>query len=687
MGARMRAFDWDQHPLGNPSLWPESLKMNIRLLLNSGFPMFIWWSRELYMFHNDPYLPALGNKQEHALGASARVVWAEIWQDLGRVIDDILQGGNPFYADSYLIWLERKGFTEETYWTFSYSPAFDDLGQVNGVFCACSEVTATVLGERRLKSLKDLSAQMSQIQTLEQACQLTCDILFKNQRDVPFCMIYLLNSNASAATLIGRTSNLINADIPNTFDLTKTDQDWPLASVLYSQQVVVLDCRGLEPYCPGINITTGQNMQQVTQAAALPIMRPGHNEVIGFFIAGISPHLEYQADYKDFHALISGQIATSIISIQARQELINQQRYLNEIFQQAPVGIAIVRGPQHIIDLANPAVLEIWGRSAEETLGKPVLEALPEIADQGIIDLLDNVMHTGEPFIANELPIKLERHGVLETVYLNFIYHPMRHAQGLITGVIAVAIDISEQVKFRQSVEALNEELLATNADLDNFVYAASHDLKGPISNIEGLMTALIDDLPENTLQSPTIKQVITLIQSSINRFKKTLTDLTEVAKTQRQAGDDVDHVNLGEVVREMLLDFEPAIAESGARIVTDLDPEAVITFSAKNVRSIVYNLLSNALKYRSPERTPQITIKVKTTPDQVILSVQDNGLGINLEDESKMFSMFKRLHDHVEGSGVGLYIVKRIVENAGGSIKVESQVGVGSTFTITFRR
>ncbi|AKD05855.1 hypothetical protein PKOR_20255 [Pontibacter korlensis] len=682
MGALMRSFDWDNHPLGSPAQWPESLKTNIRLLLNSSFPMFIWWSKDLYMFHNDAYLPALGNKHPKALGAKARTAWSEIWDNMGLVVDEILSGGNPFYAEALMLMLERKGFPEETYWTFSYSPAFDDNGEVNGVFCACHEVTGTVLSTRRMKSLKDISEVTVQLQTLEQAAQRTCDLLLQNSKDLPFCMIYLLNNTATEATLVGQAGNSSGRNVPDFVDLTQGETAWEFKNVMESKEPVLLDCSALNF---GSDLANSLS-RKIERAAVLPIMRPGRKQVIGFFVAGISPWLEYSTDYKGFHALLTGHIATAITSIKAREELAKQQEYLKDIFQQAPVGIAIVRGPQYIIDLANPGVCEIWGREAEDVLGKPVIEALPEVSEQGIIQLLDGVVNSGEPFIANELPLQFERDGKMETVYLNFIYHPMRDQQGFITGVIAVAIDTSAQVKYRQSVEALNEELLATNADLDNFVYSASHDLKAPISNIEGLMEALVEYLPQETLESGSVKRVIDLIQSSVDRFKRAVTDLTEVAKIQREASDDVKSINLAEVINEVQLDFEFLIAETEAVIEKDLAPDTVLQFSTKNLRSVVYNLVSNAIKYRSPERKPHVQITTKTTPEYVVLQVKDNGLGMNLQNKSKIFSMFKRLHDHVEGSGVGLYIVKRIVENAGGYIEVESEVGVGSTFTVYFK-
>lgn len=683
MGILMREYDWENHPLGHPDEWPESLKMNIRLMLHSGFPMFLWWSENLYSFHNDAYLPALGDKHPQALGMRANVVWSEIWDDVGPVADKILKEGNNFFADSLLLLLKRKGFQEETYWTFSYSPVFDEKGEVAGIFCACNEETNTVLNERRLKTLKDVADIASKIQTLEQAGQFTCDVLLQNKNDLPFSSIYLLNSTATTATLIGMSGYLQECGIPERIELIDADMNRTLSTALASLQITKVDCTTLQQQ---YGLLSGLN-DEIKEAVVVPVLRPGQQQVIGFFIAGISPKLEYNAEYKGFHTLLAGQIATSITSIQAREELARQQEYLKEIFLQAPVGIAIVRGPQHIIDLANPGVCEIWGREPEEVLGKPVVEALPEVVDQGIIQLLDNVLNTGEPFLANELPLLLGRNGELEQVYLNFIYHPLRDSQGFISGLIAVAIDISEQVRYRQSVEALNEELLSKNADLDNFVYLASHDLKAPISNIEGLVAALVEYLPQETLESDTIKTVIDLIQNSIDRFKRTVVDLTDVAKIQRNSLEDEDDIDLSAIVKEVLLDFEAEVKETGAQIETELDPKSFIHFSTKNIRSIIYNLISNALKYRSPDKEPVIKIKTECRSEDVVFSVSDNGLGINQAEIDKIFSMFKRLHDHVEGSGIGLYIVKRIVESSGGSIEVESEVGKGSTFRIHFKR
>ncbi len=143
--------------------------------------------------------------------------------------------------------------------------------------------------------------------------------------------------------------------------------------------------------------------------------------------------------------------------------------------------------------------------------------------------------------------------------------------------------------------------------------------------------------------------------------------------------------VDLSQVVEEVLLDLATLAPLAKQQVEVDLFGCSTIRFSEKNLRSVVYNLVSNAFKYRSPERTPQVHIRCASRAEYQVLTVTDNGLGMEEGRLSQLFSMFKRFHDHVEGSGIGLYMVKKIVENAGGRIEVESQLGVGSTFRVYF--
>jgi PAS domain S-box-containing protein len=257
-----------------------------------------------------------------------------------------------------------------------------------------------------------------------------------------------------------------------------------------------------------------------------------------------------------------------------------------------------------------------------------------------------------------------------------------------ITGNITKQKELQDKLAQRQeqALEQKNTELQITNRDLENFIYTASHDLKAPIINIEGLLKALHKCLGSQLLQQERVQQIYGLLQESVDRFKETIGDLTEVSRIDRESLEDLAPIDPGEVLHQVQLDLAPQIAEAKARIETKLDCPS-IHFSRKNLKSILYNLLSNAVKYRAPDRTPLIRISCRPQDDYQVLCVEDNGLGMDMHQAEKIFALFKRLHSHVEGTGVGLYMVKKIIENAGGKIEVESQIGVGSTFRVYFKQ
>ena len=236
-----------------------------------------------------------------------------------------------------------------------------------------------------------------------------------------------------------------------------------------------------------------------------------------------------------------------------------------------------------------------------------------------------------------------------------------------------------------EELNETNERLIKVNADLDNFIYTASHDLKAPILNIEGLVHILGRKLKENYCKDEKIKDIINMIITSIQRFRGTIGDLTEISKLQRLSELESVETDIPEIIEEVKLDLQQQILEADAELKILVEGCHKVVFSRKNLKSIIYNLLSNAIKYRSHDHKLKVEILVYDEEDYVVLSIKDNGLGMNLKDKNKVFGMFQRMHSHVEGTGVGLYIVKKIIETAGGSITVESQVGQGSVFRVFF--
>lgn len=228
-----------------------------------------------------------------------------------------------------------------------------------------------------------------------------------------------------------------------------------------------------------------------------------------------------------------------------------------------------------------------------------------------------------------------------------------------------------------------NDELTRVNVDLDSFIYTASHDLKGPITNIEGLLAALADELPIEALTRQPVHDILGMLTKSVERFQRTIGQLSDVAKLHREHGLASSPVPLAPVVHGVALDLAPLVRSTSGQLTIDLPDQLAVRFLEKNLRSLVYNLLSNAFKYRAPDRPPQVCLRAREEDAQVRLTVQDNGLGMSTAGLRKLFGLFERLHNHVEGSGIGLFMVKKMVDNAGGRISVESELGVGSTFTV----
>jgi len=267
---------------------------------------------------------------------------------------------------------------------------------------------------------------------------------------------------------------------------------------------------------------------------------------------------------------------------------------------------------------------------------------------------------------------------------------PSHNEQGEIIQWIGTYTDIHEHKLALERIDQAQallrdnyEELTRVNVDLDNFIYTASHDLRAPITNIEGLVQALVSELPAQPATGSQVDLILQLMQDSVERFKRTIDQLTDVSKLQREYGAAAERVPLPTVVEDVRLDLEPLIRSLNADMQLEVVDCPPFPLSEKNLRSVVYNLLSNALKYHAPERRPQVRLRAWCEDQHLLLTVQDNGLGLDPAGQQKLFGMFQRLHDHVEGSGIGLYMVKRMIENAGGRIEVQSTLGIGSTFLV----
>ncbi len=394
---------------------------------------------------------------------------------------------------------------------------------------------------------------------------------------------------------------------------------------------------------------------------------------------------------------------------QAQHQLELKDQQLTSILAQLPAAVVTFEGEELRYTFFNaPFLNRTQGRPV---LGRTVAEIFPEAEAQGFPARLRQVLRTGEPYRAHEAPAYVldPATGERQEVFLDQAYLPLRHGAAPPHAVLSFSYDVTERVRTRQQAEAAQVQLLAaaqrqvqereafyqelttanqqltrTNADLDTFVYTASHDLRTPISNIEGLLYALRDELPAEALQTAMVLPLLDRMQGAVDRFKVTIAQLTDVARLQRVHAQPAETVDLAALVEDLRLDLAPDLATAGAALTVAVAACPHVSFAPQNMRSIVYNLLSNALKYRHPARSPVVELRCRSTDAAVVLEVQDNGLGLTEGQQGQLFGLFQRLHDHVEGAGIGLYMVKRLVENAGGTIAVQSRIGEGTTFTIT---
>lgn len=492
-------------------------------------------------------------------------------------------------------------------------------------------------------------------------------------------------------------------------------------------------------------------------------------------------------------------------------QLEQQKEDIYSVLMQAPAMIAIMRGDDYIFELANPLYLKVVGKHTN-IIGKPLLDIFPEIEDQEIYKIIQNLYATGERYVGNEVLMQLDinNDGLVEDIYFNFVYEPLRNREGKIDGFLTHAVevtaqvqsrlqleesevrfrtmadnipnlawmanadgyifwfnkrwydytgtnfeqmkgwgwesvhdpkelvktkadwmnaiesgdsiemvftikgadnafrpflckvapvqdavgkivrwfgtntDISLQIKAEENLERKNKELLKINNDLDNFIYTASHDLKSPVSNLEGLLNMVSDE--SAGLITEVGRDVLPMVSQSLLRLKNVIQELTEIAKIQKDIEISDEEIFLEDFYQEIILSCTSERKLFNGEIRSDFSEAPVIRFSKKNLRSIFFNLISNAFKYSDSHKQGLIEVYTKKSDQYIILVVKDNGLGIPTNQLEKVFIMFKRFHTHVEGSGVGLYIIKRIIENAGGKITIESKEGAGTTFQIYFK-
>jgi PAS domain S-box-containing protein len=314
MGAIIRGRDWSASPLGAPETWPQSLRSAVSILLPSRAQICLFWGPDLIAIYNDAYRPALGIKHPWALGRPAREVWSEFWDDVLRpLLEQVVAKGDAFWGADYPFFLQRSGFPEETYFDISYDPVRDESGAVGGVFCIVSETTGRVIGERRLKTLRQISEIATGAALAEEAVRRVAQAISRNPHDIPFALFYDHPPDGHARRCIA-TAGIEAIDARN----------WPLAQAAAETVIEVDRLSQLQP------LRAGPWPEPVSKIVILSI-RGGGEAPLGWLVAGVSPRLPLDESYRDFLRLVAAHTASAVTAARTLEEERERSRVLAEL--------------------------------------------------------------------------------------------------------------------------------------------------------------------------------------------------------------------------------------------------------------------------------------------------------------------------------------------------------------------
>ena len=458
LSAAMRAYDWAATPMGPPHLWPQALRTAIRILLTSRFEMWLGWGEDLAFFYNDSYVPTLGVKHPDALGRPVREVWPEIYDDLKDRFQSVMRDGVATWDRALLLLLERSGYPEETYHTFSYSPVLGDDGAIQGLLCIVTEETQRVISERRMQTLSALAVALVPVRTY---CEIetAVDAAFAaHQRDFPFAFLKLFRAGPDAA---------VERAVPEAV----AHANWPFEAIQSGAASVRLPLRGVLDTPP-----KGGWDVAASEALIVPIVGRMSGGPSGALVLGVNPYRRYDEETLAFAQLLAGQIAGALVSVDASVAEAAETERLRQLFEQSPSFTAVLRGPEHRYELINPAYAQLIAH--RDVIGKTVREAIPEVEGQGFFELLDQVYASGEPFVGEAAPISIQRtpDAAPETRLLDFVYQPIRGADGAVTGIFVEGIDVTmarqaavalreSEAKFRSFAEAIPNHIWTSTPD------------------------------------------------------------------------------------------------------------------------------------------------------------------------------------------------------------------------------
>ncbi|HEY7773372.1 MAG TPA: PAS domain-containing protein [Marinagarivorans sp.] len=631
----MRSYDWSHSPLGAPEAWSQALRTIASLILNSKFPMFVAWGPKLALLYNDAYVDMLANKHPEALGQPFKEVWSEIWEDITPIVHQAMSGKSSYYENMPLM-MKRKGYNEPTWFTFSYSPVYDEYGDVAGMYCACTETTQQVIAARQRKNENEHLRQLFQ-----QAPGIMAVLRTKNH-------IFEL-ANEAYHQLAGYRE-LIGRSVREAMPELEGQGLYELLDSVY---------RSGEPY--------------VGRAVSVKLRHPDSEALEQYHVDFVYQPIRDAAGHVS-GIFIEGSDVTE--AVKATQALRDSEEHLRQLANTIP-HLAWLAEPDGRILWFNdrwyeytgttPAQMEGWGW---QSLHDP--KRLPDI-----LATYKHCLATGEPL---ELTFPLRSAtGEFRTFFTRAT--PLRDEAGNILQWLGTNTDIHE-------IEKVQEELKATNRRKDEFLAMLAHELRNPLAPISSAA-----ELLKFSADDPTrVRQTSEIITRQVGHMTGLVDDLLDVSRVTRGLVTlQKERLNLKHIIDDALEQVSALIEQKRQHLMIDLGNEApMVTGDRTRLTQVIANILNNANRY-TPEHG-HISLRINASPDEVAIVIEDDGIGVDKNLLPHMFDLFtqaERSPDRAQGGlGLGLALVKSLVDLHQGSVTGESEgAHKGSIFTVRLPR
>jgi len=658
MGQLIRDQNWALTPLGPTDQWSRALKTALRILLNSDTPTMLLWGPDSACFYNDALLAGFpqSTKPPYLPGKPGRELWAEGWPHIKPFIDHAL-AGHDIQGPNLLLPILQNGHHVLRQWPFRGYALLDDQDKPAGVFITC-------------------------VEPAWQATQKAHQMLSDSERKFRDLVL-----EAPVGIAVFRGSHFI-VEMANQAYLQivdKSEKDF-VGKPFFDSLPELRD--SIESLIAGV-LTSGRPVHGYE--FPVPINRYSKTDIAYF-------NFVYQPVNEngtiDRIIVVANEVTESV---KAKHLLAESEKQFRNLVMQSPIPMTIFRGPDYVIEMANPNMFDkIWKKKEHEVVGKKALELFPELKDQKFPQLLDTVFRTGKPHRELEAEAYVGGgHEKLKKFYLDFEYSPLFDPEGNVSGIMITVNDVTDRVEARQRIEervrertfALeesNQQLERSNEDLQQFAHVASHDLKEPVRKIKTYSHKLQDDF--KNLLGDRGNQYLNKIISSTNRMYSMIDGVLNYASVTATE-QPVMPVNLNAIIDNIANDLEVLIQEKKATLLYHDLP--TIEGMPALLHQLFYNLINNSLKFSKTGIDTHISIEsqliIAENRQLASITLRDNGIGFDNQYAESIFTTFTRLNskDHYEGTGLGLALCKKIVLRHHGFISARGQADKGAEFTI----